>query len=51
MVKDGKYICVGTEAGKNADFPVFDDELLTAEHEGFPSIILREVYFCGKKVN
>ena len=39
------------EAGKDADFLVFDDDLLTAEKEGFSHHLPRDVYFCGKKVN
>ena len=39
------------EAGKDADFLVFDNDLLTAEHEGFSQNMPSEVYFCGKKVN
>ena len=39
------------EAGKDADFLVFDEDLLTAEHEGFSHHMPRDVYFCGKKVN
>ena len=38
------------EAGKDADFLVFDKDLLTAEHEGFSYNMPRDVYFCGKKV-
>ena len=37
--------------GKDADFLVFDDDLLTAEHEGFSYNMPRDVYFSGKKVN
>ncbi|MBR1872514.1 MAG: amidohydrolase family protein [Bacteroidales bacterium] len=37
-------------AGKDADFLVFDNDLLTAEHEGFSYNMPREVYFCGKKM-
>ena len=37
------------EAGKDADFLVFDNDLLTAEHEGFSYNMPTEVYFCGKK--
>ena len=37
------------EAGKDADFLVFDNDLLTAEHEGFSYNEPKEVYFCGKK--
>ena len=39
------------EAGKDADYLVFDNDLLTAEHEGFSYNLPRDVYFCGKKVN
>ena len=39
------------EAGKDADFLVFDNDLLTAEHEGFSYNLPRDVYFSGKKVN
>ena len=39
------------EVGKDADFLVFDNDLLAAEHEGFSHNIPTEVYFCGKKVN
>ena len=39
------------EIGKDADFLVFDDDLLTAEHEGFSYNMPRDVYFSGKKVN
>ncbi|MBO6080233.1 MAG: amidohydrolase family protein [Bacteroidales bacterium] len=39
------------EAGKNADFLVFDNDLLTAEHEGFSHNKPAEVYMGGKKVN
>ena len=38
------------EAGKDADFLVFDKDLLTAEHEGFSYNMPQNVYFCGKKV-
>ena len=38
-------------AGKDADFLVFDKDLLTAEHEGFSHNKPKEVYFGGKKVN
>ena len=34
--------------GKDADFLVFDKDLLTAEHEGFSHNQPTEVYFCGK---
>jgi predicted amidohydrolase YtcJ len=39
------------EAGKDADFLVFDNDLLTAEHEGFSYNKPGDVYFCGKKMN
>ena len=38
-------------AGKDADFLVFDNDLLTAEHEGFSYNKPTDVYFAGKKVN
>ena len=37
--------------GKDADFLVFDNDLLTAEHAGFSCNKPKDVYFCGKKVN
>ena len=39
------------EAGKDADYLVFDKDLLTAEHEGFSYNKPTEVYFGGKKMN
>ncbi len=39
------------EAGKDADFLVFDNDLLTAEHEGFSHNKPAEVYMGDKKVN
>jgi predicted amidohydrolase YtcJ len=39
------------EVGKDADFLVFDSDLLTQEQEGFSHNKPREVYFGGKKVN
>ncbi len=39
------------EAGKDADFLVFDNDLLTAEPEGFSHNVPAEVYFSGKKRN
>lgn len=39
------------EVGKDADFLVFDNDLLTAEHEGFSYNKPSEVYFSGRKVN
>ena len=38
-------------AGKDADFLVFDKDLLTAEKEGFSYNLPEDVYFAGKKVN
>ena len=38
------------EAGKDADYLVFDVDLLTAEHDGFSNLGPSEVYFCGKKM-
>ena len=38
-------------AGKDADFLVFDNDLLTAEQEGFSYNKPTDVYFAGKKVN
>ena len=38
------------EAGKDADYLVFDHDLLTAEHEGFSHILPQEVYFGGRKM-
>jgi hypothetical protein len=38
------------EAGKDADYLVFDTDLLTAEHEGFSNLGPGEVYFTGKKM-
>ncbi|SEA05230.1 hypothetical protein SAMN05216349_10452 [Oribacterium sp. KHPX15] len=37
--------------GKDADFLVFDNDLLTAEHEGFSFNKPKDVYFGGKKMN
>ena len=37
-------------AGKDADFLVFEGDLLTAEHEGFSFSTPKDVYFCGKKM-
>ena len=39
------------ETGKDADFLVFDNDLLTAEHEGFSFNKPVATYFCGKKMN
>ena len=38
------------EAGKDADFLVFDNDLLKAEHNGFSHNKPAEVYFGGKKM-
>lgn len=38
-------------AGKEADFLVFDKDLLTAQKEGFSYNKPADVYFAGKKVN
>lgn len=38
------------EAGKDADFLVFDKDLLTAEHEGFSYNKPAQVFFGGKKM-
>ncbi len=37
--------------GKDADFLVFDNDLLTAEQEGFSHNKPLDVYVCGKKLN
>ena len=61
-VKDGKFVYAGDEAGladfegsieagKDADFLVFDKDLLTAEKVGFSYYKPEYVYFGGKKVN
>ena len=39
------------EAGKDADFLVFDNNLLEAESEGFSQNAPAQVYIGGKKVN
>ena len=39
------------EAGKDADFLVFDRDLFTAEKDGFSNNLPQDVYFGGKKVN
>ena len=39
------------EVGKDADFLVFDNDLLTAAHEGFSHNMPSEVYIDGKKMN
>ena len=40
---------ISNTAGKGADYLVFENDLLTAEHEGFSCNKPREVYFCGKR--
>lgn len=48
----GIEACKGSvTVGKDADFLVFADDLLTAEHEGFSCKKPQDVYFCGKKMN
>ena len=39
------------EPGKDADFLIFDNNLLTAEHSGFSFNKPQEVYSCGKKIH
>ena len=48
-----QWTCLNKEgdAGKDADFLVFDNDLLKAEHEGFSHNIPQEVYFGGNKIN
>ena len=38
------------ETGKDADFLVFDEDLLTAKQEGLSYTKPRDVYFKGKKM-
>ena len=38
---------LAVKAGKDADFLVFDKDLLTAEHEGFSYNLPSDVYFCS----
>ena len=38
------------EAGKDADFLVFDKDLLTAEKEGLSHVLPQEAYYAGKKL-
>ena len=38
-------------AGKDADFLVFDKDLLTAEPEGFSYNLPQDVFFGGKEMN
>lgn len=51
VVKDGKFVYVGVESGKDADFLIFDNDLLMAEHSGFGHNKPSEVYICGTKMN
>ena len=37
--------------GKDADYLVFDNDLLTVEHEGFSYNKPADVYICGKRMN
>ena len=39
------------EAGKDADYLVFDTDLLKAEHDGFSNNKPVEVYYAGQKMN
>ena len=39
------------EAGKDADYLVFNTDLLTAEHDGFSNLGPSEIYFSGQKMN
>ena len=39
------------EAGKDADFLVFDNDLMTAKPEGISYNKPSEVYFCGKRID
>ncbi|MBQ7488514.1 MAG: amidohydrolase family protein [Clostridia bacterium] len=39
------------EVGKDADFLVFNTDLMTAKHEGFSFNMPQDVYFSGKKMN
>ena len=41
---------VSNFAGKDADFLIFDKNLLTAEPAGLSYTKPSEVYFCGKKM-
>ncbi|MBQ9047748.1 MAG: amidohydrolase [Solobacterium sp.] len=38
------------EVGKDADYLVFDTDLLTAEHDGFSNNLPSEVYYAGKRM-
>ncbi len=37
--------------GKDADFLVFEKDLLAEPHEGFSHNLPEDVYYCGKKLN
>ena len=39
------------EVGKDADYLVFDKDLLTAEHDGFSNNLPVEVYYAGRRMN
>lgn len=39
------------KTGKDADFLVFDKDLLMAEHEGFSYNIPKQVYICGERMS
>ena len=39
------------EVGKDADYLVFDTDLLTAEHDGFSNNLPAEVYYAGQKMH
>ena len=41
---------IGIEVGKDADFLIFDEDLLTAKHEGFSHNMPRDVYFAERKL-
>ena len=44
------YTINGAKHGKDADFLVFDNDLLTAAHESFSHNMPSEVYIGGKKM-
>ena len=39
------------EAGKDADYLVFEQDLLTAEHDGFSNNLPVEVYYAGRRMD
>jgi len=47
LTAKGEYI----EVGKDADYLVFDKDLLTTDKEGFSYNKPTDVYFAGKRVN